>query len=134
MTTLIAHWLRGLILDDGAYPAGVRFTSKYGAGAGSGICWAYWLRHRDAGLDHDPVDVLDSGEISRRPGPRSRAQAGPAQRPLDGCIVPSEGTAIPGQAVGRGAPAPAPPSEAGGNPSKPLGRACFGRCRCSCPT
>jgi hypothetical protein len=62
-TTLIADWLRGLILDDGAYPAGVRFTSKYGAGGGSGTCWAYWLRRRDTGLDPDPVDILDSAEI-----------------------------------------------------------------------
>lgn len=45
-TTMIAEWVRGLVLDDGSHPLGITFQSKHGGGR----CWAYWLRRRDAGL------------------------------------------------------------------------------------
>lgn len=46
VTTRIAQWLRGVVLDDGTEPAGVRFRSR----VGNGICRAYWMRRSDLGL------------------------------------------------------------------------------------
>lgn len=58
-TTFIAHWIRSQILDDGSYPAGVRFHSKFGGG----LCWAYWMRRTDDGLGSDPISVVATRSI-----------------------------------------------------------------------
>ncbi|MET3920049.1 hypothetical protein [Arthrobacter sp. UYEF20] len=61
VTTLLASWIRDQILDDGSYPMGIRFPSKYGAvGQGHGYCWAFWLRRADVGLNDDLV-AADAG-------------------------------------------------------------------------
>lgn len=46
VTTRIAQWLRGVVLDDGGELAGIRFRSR----VGNGLCWAYWMRRFDVGL------------------------------------------------------------------------------------
>lgn len=53
LTTAIAGVLRDEVtLDDGTLPLGIRFLSKHGHPAqGTGICWAYWMRYVDRGLD-----------------------------------------------------------------------------------
>ena len=53
LTTAIATGLRDEVtLDDGTLPLGIRFLSKHGHPAqGTGICWAYWMRYVDRGLD-----------------------------------------------------------------------------------
>ncbi|MDQ6739420.1 MAG: RES domain-containing protein [Actinomycetota bacterium] len=61
VTTRIAGWIRGLVLDDGSHPAGIRYTSKYG-----GECFAYWLRCRDDGLGADTLQVVDKTNIDLR--------------------------------------------------------------------
>ncbi|MGM0928879.1 MAG: hypothetical protein ACQEXN_04110 [Actinomycetota bacterium] len=58
-TTLIAQWIREQVLDDGRYPAGVKFHSKFGGGS----CWAYWMRRTDDGLGPEPVDIIAEDEI-----------------------------------------------------------------------
>ena len=58
-TTMIAEWIREQVLDDGSYPAGVQFHSKYG----SGLCWAYWMRRRDDQLGPDAVSVVEESPI-----------------------------------------------------------------------
>lgn len=58
-TTAIAQWIRQQILDDGTYPAGIRFPSKFGGG----VCWAYWMRRTDDGLGADPISELSSRSI-----------------------------------------------------------------------
>jgi hypothetical protein len=63
-TTLIAQWIREQVLDDGSYPAGVRFHSKYGGGA----CWAYWLRRTDNGLGTEPLAIVSEEEIHPHDG------------------------------------------------------------------
>lgn len=60
-TTLIATWLRGLTLDDGTDPLGIRFTSKHGGG----YSWACWLRRADTGLTGDPMTADDGTAIER---------------------------------------------------------------------
>jgi hypothetical protein len=59
LTTLIATWLREEVtLDDGTQPMGIRFQTKHGRiGTGEGLCWAYWMRRRDAGLSDELVTV-----------------------------------------------------------------------------
>jgi hypothetical protein len=44
-TVLMAARVRGLILDDASRPHGIRFSSRHA----TGDCWAFWLRHVDAG-------------------------------------------------------------------------------------
>lgn len=65
LTTAIAGMLRNHIeLDDGSLPLGVQFISKHGKpAAGSGLCWAYWMREVDNGLD-DPTRVTGSEAIN----------------------------------------------------------------------
>jgi hypothetical protein len=63
-TTLIATWLRGLTLDDGTEPVGIRFRSKHGGG----YSWAYWLRRADSGLAGDPM-TADGGTAIERNRP-----------------------------------------------------------------
>ncbi|WP_157697084.1 hypothetical protein [Brachybacterium avium] len=58
LTTAIATALREEVtLDDGTLPLGIRFLSKHGHPAqGTGICWAYWMRYVDRGLD-EPATI-----------------------------------------------------------------------------
>ncbi len=64
VTTVLAAWIKDQVLDDGSYPIGIRFPSKHGAvGAGSGFCWAFWLRRADIGLIDDPVTANAGTEI-----------------------------------------------------------------------
>ena len=46
LTTLLAHTIRGLVLDDGSEPLGISYPSK----TLTGRCWAYWDRRADEGL------------------------------------------------------------------------------------
>jgi hypothetical protein len=57
LTTAIAAALRERIeLDDGTLPLGIRFLSKHGRpSSGTGLCWAYWMREVDHGLDEPSV-------------------------------------------------------------------------------
>lgn len=63
LTTAIATWLRETVtLDDGTLPVGIRFQSKHGTqNDGAGMCWAYWMRQADAGLETTRV-IADTGE------------------------------------------------------------------------
>ncbi|GLB68716.1 RES domain-containing protein [Arthrobacter mangrovi] len=63
-TTLIAQWIREQVLDDGSYPAGAKFHSKFGGGT----CWAYWMRRTDDGLGPEPVDIISEDEIQPHDG------------------------------------------------------------------
>lgn len=56
LTTLIATRLRNLRLNDGGFADGIRFTSRHGIG----VCWAFWMRRTDDGLDNELV-TSDSG-------------------------------------------------------------------------
>jgi len=64
LTSAIAEKLRNdITLDDGSLPLGVRYVSKHGRpAAGTGTCWAYWMRYADAGLD-EPVTVGNAKPI-----------------------------------------------------------------------
>lgn len=64
LTTAIAGLLRdGVQLDDGSLPLGIQFISKHGRPAeGSGLCWAYWMRQVDSGLD-EPTKILAAEPI-----------------------------------------------------------------------
>lgn len=64
LTTAIATALREEVtLDDGTLPLGIKFLSKHGHPArGTGICWAYWMRAVDSGLD-EPVSTTRQTEI-----------------------------------------------------------------------
>lgn len=59
VTTTIAGWLRGQVLDDGSLPHGIRFGSKHDS---TWTCWAIWLRALDDGkpLSSEPT-TSDSG-------------------------------------------------------------------------
>lgn len=46
VTTRTGQWLRGVVLDDGTEPAGIRCRSR----VGNGICRAYWMRRSNLGL------------------------------------------------------------------------------------
>lgn len=59
VTSVIAEWIRNQIVDDGSYPAGVKFHSKLGGGA----CWAFWMRRTDDGLGDDPVEIVSEQHI-----------------------------------------------------------------------
>lgn len=64
LTTAIAGVIREHVqLDDGTLPLGMQFLSKHGRPAdGSGLCWAYWMRQVDSGLD-EPAKVLATEPI-----------------------------------------------------------------------
>ncbi|MDX2377624.1 hypothetical protein M4I32_12515 [Microbacterium sp. LRZ72] len=53
LTPAIAAELReNVTLDDATLPLGIRFVSKHGSPTGStGLCWAYWMRGVDNGLE-----------------------------------------------------------------------------------
>jgi len=59
LTTAIATALRERItLDDGTLPLGIQFISKHGVPTGgSGLCWAYWMRDVDNGLDETAAAI-----------------------------------------------------------------------------
>lgn len=68
ITTAIATLLREYVtLEDETAPLGIEFPSKHGHPAdGTGACWAYWMRGRDAGLTEgasvvriDPIEATD---------------------------------------------------------------------------
>lgn len=61
VTTRLAEWLRGLSLDDGSEPAGVKFKSR----VANGSCWAYWMRRADLGLT-EVATATGGREISSR--------------------------------------------------------------------
>ncbi|MDH6238207.1 hypothetical protein [Cryobacterium sp. CG_9.6] len=65
LTTAIAGMLRENVeLDDGTLPLGVQFISKHGKpAAGSGLCWAYWMREVDSGLA-EPTTITASEPIT----------------------------------------------------------------------
>jgi hypothetical protein len=53
LTTTIADWLWGLVLDDGSLPHGVYYGSKHDS---AWKCWAIWLRATDDGNpDREPT-------------------------------------------------------------------------------
>ncbi len=54
VTTTVASWIWRQVLDDGSYPHGIRFGSKYNS---TWACWAIWLRAVDDGksLAHEPT-------------------------------------------------------------------------------
>lgn len=54
ITTAVARWLHGRVLDDGSLPHGIVYGSKYGTDY---MCWAIWLRNIDDGrhLDSEPT-------------------------------------------------------------------------------
>lgn len=58
-TTMIASWVRGLVLDDGSQPLGITFQSKHGGGR----CWAYWLRRRDDGLPEIAMHMVSQNPV-----------------------------------------------------------------------
>ncbi|OSP07308.1 hypothetical protein B7W94_08410 [Microbacterium sp. LEMMJ01] len=64
LTTVIASAIREHVqLDDGTLPLGIQFLSKHGRPAdGSGLCWAYWMRQVDSGLD-EPATVIKTEPI-----------------------------------------------------------------------
>ena len=59
VTTRIARWVRGRILDDGSYPVGIRYPSKYGIDLTN---YAIWLRRGDDGTGPvlHPLKVIDN--------------------------------------------------------------------------
>lgn len=62
LTTAIASAIRDSVtLDDGSLPLGLRFISKHGRPAGgTGVCWAYWMRQADEGLDEPLLVTADT--------------------------------------------------------------------------
>lgn len=65
LTTSIASMLREHIeLDDGTLPLGVQFLSKHGTPSkGTGLCWAYWMREKDSGLE-EPTRIMAHESIT----------------------------------------------------------------------
>lgn len=61
LTTGIARWVWGQVLDDGSLPLGIRFGSKHGTDF---RCWAVWLRATDDGAPRrEPFDADPGTEI-----------------------------------------------------------------------
>ncbi len=65
LTSLLAHTLRGLTLDDGSEPLGVSYASK----SLQGRCWAYWDRRADAGLPTGSNNLLQLTSENVGPDP-----------------------------------------------------------------
>lgn len=63
LTTLIAHHLRGLTLEDGSELLGINFPSK----TLQGRCWAYWDRRADLELPPGKNDLMQL--VSENVGP-----------------------------------------------------------------
>ena len=62
LTTAIAEWVRGIVLDDGNLPHGIVYESKHSKGW---RCWAIWLRALDDGKDltSEPTRASSGEEI-----------------------------------------------------------------------
>ncbi|WP_284974354.1 RES domain-containing protein [Arthrobacter sp. efr-133-TYG-104] len=65
LTTLLAHVLRGVSLDDGSRPLGISYRSK----TLKGRCWAYWDRRSDEGLPPVSNDLLQVSSKNVGPDP-----------------------------------------------------------------
>lgn len=65
LTTLLAHTIRELTLDDGSEPLGISYQSK----SLQGRCWAYWDRRADAGLPTGSNDLLQLTSENVGPDP-----------------------------------------------------------------
>ena len=65
ITTLLAHCIRDLTLDDGTTPLGISYASKTLVGR----CWAYWDRRADEGLPpgHNDLVLLTSENVGPDP-------------------------------------------------------------------
>lgn len=61
VTTAIAEWVHGLVLDDGGLAHGIRYASRHG----HGNCWAVWLREVDSGepLAKEPTKRISTSDI-----------------------------------------------------------------------
>ena len=71
LTTLLAHIVRGQMLDDGSEPLGISFPSK----TLRGRCWAYWDRRADAGLSPGRDDLLQLTSENVGPDPEFQSTA-----------------------------------------------------------
>ncbi len=62
ITTAVAEWVHGLVLEDGSRAHGIRYGSKHGT---DWSCWALWLRALDGGQDlaAEPTRANDGTEI-----------------------------------------------------------------------
>lgn len=62
ITTAIAEWLHGRVLDDGSHPHGIYYGSKHGSDLS---CWAIWLRRIDDGhpQSSEPTKLDHTKEI-----------------------------------------------------------------------
>ena len=65
LTTLLAHTIRGLNLDDGSKPLGINYPSK----TPSGRFWAYWDRRAGEGLSPSRNDLLHLTSENVGPNP-----------------------------------------------------------------
>lgn len=62
LTTAIAEWIHGLVLDDGSLPHGIRYNSKWG---NEQACYAIWLRAIDDGKPRlsEPTSLIETHDI-----------------------------------------------------------------------
>lgn len=65
LTTLLAHIIRGTVLDDGSEPLGISYPSK----TLTGRCWAYWDRRADEGLSPSRNGLLQLTSENVGPDP-----------------------------------------------------------------
>lgn len=65
LTTLLAHIIRGTLLDDGSEPIGISYPSK----TMTGRCWAYWDRRSDEGLSPSRNGLLQLTSENVGPDP-----------------------------------------------------------------
>lgn len=65
LTTLIAHIIRELKLEDGSEPLGINYQSK----TLQGRCWAYWDRRADLGLSPSRNDLVQLTSENVGPDP-----------------------------------------------------------------
>lgn len=71
LTTVVAEWVRSVVLDDDSLPLGMSFESK----TLHGRCWAFWDRRADDGLNpasNDPSELRAEDNVDT---PRFRAIA-----------------------------------------------------------
>lgn len=84
LTTLVAHIVRGLTLDDGTEPLGFSYPSK----TLRGRCWAYWDRRADEGLYSGRDDLLQLTAENVGPDPEFQATAAFYDLPILGARNP----------------------------------------------
>ncbi|MFF5794512.1 hypothetical protein ACFY5D_20915 [Paeniglutamicibacter sp. NPDC012692] len=65
LTTLIAHLIRNVTLDDGSEPLGISYLSK----TLQGRCWAYWDRRTDLQLAPGRNDLIQRSSDNVGPDP-----------------------------------------------------------------